>query len=170
MEYHWTCRCCGKSFDTLPLDWAFDAPDHWLEIPEAERSRRGKIDRNVCIIWTDDHRDIFVRGCLEIPIIRSTEMLIYGMWVSVSEDSLKRILDLWDEDVIENEPPKFGWLCNAISFYPPTMLLKTNVHLRGGGLRPSIELEPTDHPLAIEQREGITIARVEEIAALSFRH
>ena len=27
-----------------------------------------------------------------------------------------------------------------------------------------IELEPTDHPLAVEQREGITLARVIEFA------
>jgi hypothetical protein len=43
------------------------------------------------------------------------------------------------------------------------------VHLRSGGRRPAIELEPTDHPLAIEQREGISIARVEEIAAQLMR-
>jgi hypothetical protein len=38
--------------------------------------------------------------------------------------------------------------------------LKTMVHTQPVGVRPSIELEPTDHPLAIEQREGITVARV----------
>jgi hypothetical protein len=31
-------------------------------------------------------------------------------------------------------------------------------------------LEPTDHPLAIDQREGITLARVEEIIAAGGRH
>jgi hypothetical protein len=34
------------------------------------------------------------------------------------------------------------------------------------GQRPLVELEPTDHPLAVEQREGITIARVQEFAEL----
>jgi hypothetical protein len=73
--------------------------------------------------------------------------------------------------VIGNEPPKFGWLCNKISIYRDTLHLKTNLHLRGGNKRPSIELEPIDHPLAIEQRQGISIARVEEIVtALSSRH
>ncbi|WP_308294565.1 hypothetical protein [Streptomyces sp. RKAG290] len=32
------------------------------------------------------------------------------------------------------------------------------------GRRPLIELEPTDHPLAVEQRNGITLDRVREIA------
>lgn len=28
---------------------------------------------------------------------------------------------------------------------------------RGKGLRPTIELEPTDHPFAVDQREGILL-------------
>jgi hypothetical protein len=32
-----------------------------------------------------------------------------------------------------------------------------------GPVRPRIELEPTDHPLAVEQREGISAARLAEI-------
>ena len=46
------------------------------------------------------------------------------------------------------------------------MNLKTRVHLRDHGERPRIELEPTDHPLAIEQRHGITVDRVAEIYAI----
>ena len=47
--------------------------------------------------------------------------------------------------------------------YPDTLNLKTMVYLRNDGVRPSIELEPTDHPLAVEQREGISMTRVAEI-------
>jgi hypothetical protein len=43
------------------------------------------------------------------------------------------------------------------------------LRLCGGGNRPSIELEPTDHALAIEQRQGISIKRVEEIASARAR-
>ena len=155
MNHVWTCRCCGRQFDTLPLDFACEAA-------------RGKLDSDVCMI---DDKDIFVRGCLEIPIIGQEDCFIWGVWVSVSKASFTRILELWDAPVIENEPPKFGWLCNNISLYPTTLNLKTHIHLRRGGNRPSIELEPTDHPLAIEQRQGISIERVEEIAAaLSRRH
>jgi hypothetical protein len=32
-------------------------------------------------------------------------------------------------------------------------------------VRPYIELEPTDHPLAVEQRNGISVDRVAEIYA-----
>jgi hypothetical protein len=40
------------------------------------------------------------------------------------------------------------------------------VHLRDYGKRPFLELEPTEHPLAVEQRGGITVARVGEILSL----
>jgi hypothetical protein len=42
----------------------------------------------------------------------------------------------------------------------------THVHTRAVGRRPFVELEPTDHLLAVEQREGITQERVREIAEL----
>jgi hypothetical protein len=32
------------------------------------------------------------------------------------------------------------------------------------GERPTITLEATDHPLSLEQRHGITMARVQQIA------
>jgi hypothetical protein len=37
------------------------------------------------------------------------------------------------------------------------MHLKTHVHLRNKGLRPLIELERTDHPMALDQRNGISM-------------
>jgi hypothetical protein len=91
---------------------------------------------------------------------------VWGVWVSVSQKSFERIDELWNAEEVENEPPFFGWLCNALKPYPSTQSLKTHLHLRGGGIRPFIELEQTDHPLAVEQREGITLARVEELAAI----
>ena len=52
----------------------------------------------------------------------------------------------------------------ALSLYPDTLHLKTHVHTRPLGQRPFVELEPTDHPLVVEQQEGITMARVREMA------
>lgn len=50
--------------------------------------------------------------------------------------------------------------------YPATTLyLKTHVHTRPPGRRPFVELEPTEHPLAVEQRTGISSERVREIAS-----
>lgn len=65
----------------------------------------------------------------------------------------------------EREPPYFGWLSTELPCYEnDTFLLKTNVHTRPVGGRPFVEMEPTDHPLAVEQRNGITSKRIQEVA------
>jgi hypothetical protein len=38
--------------------------------------------------------------------------------------------------------------------------MKSRVHTRTIGLRPWVELEPTEHPLALEQREGMGPDRI----------
>ena len=45
-----------------------------------------------------------------------------------------------------------------------TINLKTNIHTRSLGIRPYIELEPINYFLAIEQRNGITMERIKQIA------
>lgn len=167
MEYSWICGCCGKRFDTLPLDVGYQSPDHWLAIPEAERHKRGKITNDICII---DEEEFFIRGCLEIPVIDHQDKFVWGVWVSVSRASYSRILELWDSADVEQEPPRFGWLCNDIALYPSTLNLKTNVRLRNRGIRPLIELQHADHPLVVEQENGISLERVQEIVAKYERH
>jgi hypothetical protein len=142
-------------------------PDYWFGIPETERESRGKIDSNVCIV--DGH--FFVRRCIEIPVIGQDRTFVWGAWVFLSRASFARVVELWDSPEADREPPRFGWLSNNIKVYPPTLNLRTHVHLRSRGVRPGIELEPTDHPLALEQRNVISLARVEEVAAaLLHRH
>jgi hypothetical protein len=163
MDHAWTCGCCGKQFNTILLDIAYHAPDHWAAIPEAER--RGKIDQDVCFHHRDDGMDIYLRGVIEIPIIGLNDHFRWGAWVAVTEEGFKRALDLWTAEVIEDEPPLGGRIGNDICSYPYTIDELAHVHLRPGKFRPAIELISADHPLAIEQRDGISMERVEEIVA-----
>jgi hypothetical protein len=56
-------------------------------------------------------------------------------------------------------------LASELATYTPTTLnLKANVHSQPVGIRPTVELEPTEHPLAVQQRIGIALARVQAIA------
>ena len=72
-------------------------------------------------------------------------------------DNFARTLDIWEREAASLEPPMFGWLYVYLPTYEPSTLnLQTMVQTRPLGLRPLVELEPTDHPLAVEQREGIT--------------
>jgi hypothetical protein len=156
-----TCHTCGKYHAELPLHYGAPAPASWFAVPEAERAQRCTLTADQCVI---DGRYFFVLGNLELPIRGAQESFSYGVWVSLSAPNFQRTCELWEQPGRESEPPYFGWLNTSLPGYPETVHLKTLVHTRPVGVRPLIELEPTAHPLAVEQREGITLERVRQIA------
>ncbi len=40
MEHAWTCYCCGRRFDTLPMNYAVQAPRDWFGPADAKRATR----------------------------------------------------------------------------------------------------------------------------------
>jgi len=85
--------------------------------------------------------------------------------VSLSADNFEKFSGCVRAPKRSHIGPFFGWLSAELPLYLSAENLKTRVHLRGNGIRPFVELEPTDHPLAIEQRDGIPVARVAEFYA-----
>lgn len=103
-------------------------------------------------------------------MVGSDRVFTWGVWVSLSSGNFARAVDLWEQPGREDEPPYFGWLSTELFPYQPsTVQLKTNVHTRPVGEKPFVEIEPTDHPLAVEQRAGMTMDRVRQIAELNRR-
>ena len=154
------CKTCGQRHDGWPMSFGTNAPIYYESIPEDERPSRCDLTDDLCVI---DGQSFFIRGCLELPVIGGDEPFVWGAWASLSEASFRRTLEIWEQEGRESEPPFFGWLSTSLPFYPETLSLKTHVHTRPLGQRPFIELEPTDHPLAIEQRQGLSRDRLREI-------
>jgi hypothetical protein len=157
------CSRCGEHHDDPPLHYGFQAPAAWYAIPEENRSQRCLISSDQCII---DEEHFFIVGNLELPIIGSKEKFSWDVWVSLSASNFARACNLWQQAGRESEPPYFGWLSSSVPGYPETLSFKTMVHTREIGVRPFVELEPTEHPLAIEQRDGVTWERVQELAEI----
>jgi hypothetical protein len=153
------CTSCGEWHEGLP-GYAAEAPLYYYSIPTEERAQRCNLDSDTCIV---DQGSFFVRGCLEIPVHGESEPFIWGVWVSLSKNSFDQFIGCFDEPKRSHIGPFFGWLSAELPCYPSTENLKTRAHLRDSGVRPYVELEPTDHPLAVEQRTGITADRVAEI-------
>lgn len=149
--------------DELPLAYGPSAPELWFTLPEAERDQRAVLSSDMCLI---DEEHGFIVGNVEIPIIGTDVVFSWDVWVSLSLPNFRRTFELWERSDRASEPPYFGWFSSKLPGYPETLNLKTMVHTREVGRRPRIELEPTDHPLAVEQRQGITWERVQEIAEL----
>ena len=158
----WRCKICGVDHDELPTCFGIEAPWRAL-VPEDEFSRRVRLTADQCMI---DDATYFVRGHVQIPIQEFSEPLALSVWSSLSEKSFYHMCERWESPERATDLPYFGWLSTSLPGYPETGHLKTLVHTRPVGIRPWIELEPTAHPLAVEQREGITLERVREIAEL----
>jgi hypothetical protein len=159
------CRDCGQPLRSIPISYGAPAPAYYLALPRDQQSKRAELTSDQCVI---DGEHFFVRGSLRIPVAGRDEPFEWGVWTSLSKPNILRMTDLWQTLGRESEPPYFGWLSSELIqvYGKSTINLKTHVLTQPVGLRPLIELEHTDHPLAIEQHHGITWQRVEEIASI----
>lgn len=134
------CSICGEWHDDLP-DIGTDKPAHYWDIPEEERAQRVELTDDTCII---DDKYFFIRGVPEISVHEYPERFGFGVWVSQKRENFDTYIEHFNSDEIG---PFFGWLCTRIGYYEETtLLLKTMAHFRGAGVRPSIDVEPTEHP------------------------
>lgn len=163
----WSCAICGAEHDVLPTVYGAEAPWRQMDVAEEELAQRVDMNADLCVV---DGEHFFVRGHLEIPIDGSDEPFAWSVWCSLSRESFEHMMDHWNDEHRDEQPPYFGWLCTALPTYPSTLHLKTHVHSRKPGLVPTVEVEPTDHPLAVEQRHGISWRRVEKIAHVVLGH
>ena len=144
---------------------SFDAhaPLSYYDVPQEERERRCDLGSDDCVV---DEEFFFVRGCIEIPVIGEAEPFSFGVWVSLSEANFSKWVKCYELSARSHVGPFFGWLNAWLKPYPDTINLKTMVYIRDNGIRPYVDLQPTDHPLAVEQRSGITVERVAELYSI----
>jgi hypothetical protein len=156
------CTACDEWHEGVP-GFGSDFPLDYLAIPESERALRCELTPDTCVI---DGRYFFARGCIEIPVQGESEPFVWGAWVSLSSSNFESFKHSLGVPIRAHIGPFFGWLSSDFLVYPETEALKTMLHLRDNGVRPLIEIEPTDYPLAVEQRSGISVERVAEIYAV----
>ena len=151
--FRFTCAHCGDVHNGIP---AFHAarPAQYAEVPVDKRAADVFLTSDSCVIAD---RFFFVRGCLDIPVIGTTEVLQWGVWVSLSETSFFAWQAAYTATKRAHLGPYFGWLSTDLAPYGVTRHLPTTVVLRDDGLRPSVTVADVDHPLAKQQRDGISM-------------
>jgi hypothetical protein len=151
------CHTCDQTHEGLP-HIGTDFPDPYYNVPEEERERRVFVTSDLCAI---DNEEFFIKGVIEIHVHHQDEPFGFGVWVSQKKENYQTYVDNFESDEIG---PFFGWLSTSLSCYEEdTFCLKTMAHFRGDKIRPYIELEPTDHQLSIDQRDGISLERAWEL-------
>ena len=162
----WVCPVCGTAHKGL-FDLACDSPDFWQgpdeKLPNSEVFKSNTaLTEDFCVL-NGEH--VFVR--LQLPVIGAPDTFFgFGVWSTLSKTNFDLYLNTFDSGDQGHLGPWFGWFSSRLNGYPDTLNLKCQVVPRDARSRPYVELEPTDHPLAIEQRDGITFDRILEIYAL----
>jgi hypothetical protein len=156
-----TCSVCRERHDVLPLSYSVKAPLAVAKIQPEELPQRVVITPDQCVI---DDRDFYLRGRIPVPIIGLEEPFIWGVWAEVSPKNFIRTTEMWNTVGREAEPAFPGWLDTELFLFGDTVNLEVSVETQIVGRRPHFKIVDQDHPLAREQRDGISTDRVEKIA------
>lgn len=165
----WICSQCEQEHHGLP-DLAKHKPDPWPGsddvAPNSALDLSGNfLSTDFCVL-NGEH--FFVRAVLELPIRGGDgERFGFGVWSSLSRDNFLRYVETFDGGEQGALGPWFGWFSSRLKGYPETLSLKCRLHPSNGRQRPRVELEPTSHPLAVEQQHGVTFDRVLELFAIN---
>lgn len=156
------CTICGEHHPELPLKYSVPAPLAFFRVPPEERTTRIVITPEQCVI---DNRDFYLRGRILVPVHGLEDPFVWGIWAEISPKNFFLTHELWNSPGREDTPAFPGWLDSEIPIFGNTHNLEIEVHTQPVGRRPHFTVADPNHPLAIEQREGITLERVREIAA-----
>jgi hypothetical protein len=155
-----TCEVCGEYHEGLPMDIEHKYPAEYFTVPPEERAKRVFFSPDYCVI---DERVFVIRGVLPLPIKGSDQEFRWGTWAIAGEEDFKRYLELWDSPDADQEPPFLGKLTGGVYNYSDSDLLPVAVHLRSGNLRPIFKVISDEHPLGVDQREGVTMEYVHDL-------
>jgi hypothetical protein len=161
------CTCCGEIHEGSP-SFGFRFPDQYASLSDRQKFELGTLTDDFCTITHPEGTDRFIRAVLEVPIHGVEQPFLWGVWVSLSEKNFNRYKETYNEPLVGEG--FFGWVCNRISLYPYEQPRPADVVVQGGRSRPLVVLhrgEPEDDQLVLDQQNGITVARAQELAELA---
>jgi hypothetical protein len=158
----YVCRACGQHHTGLPLAWGADAPEVLRQVPRPEWRSRVKLTSDVCRL---DRRRYFVRACLMVPIRERGDAFGHLVWVELARDTYRDVRSVWRELRGKPFPPYAGQLASALPYAQPTLGTRVTLHWTGSGRRPDAVVDPSQHEVGRDQREGISVAQAYAFAS-----
>jgi hypothetical protein len=161
----WTCSVCGEQHGEQLLDVRAGLPEAVFALTDAEREERAEVWDDWCRFVDGTGRTRFyLRGVIHLPVHESTEEFRFGVWVEVGEGDFYRLTELWHDEDGSPTRPFFGQLANELNLYPGTLGLPVALQLRDQRHLPGVILLDADHRIVSDQREGIDMSRVQQLA------
>jgi hypothetical protein len=157
-----TCTVCGRFHEEELRDVRAGLPQAIYELAPEEREQRATIAPGGDFASLDDDRQ-FVRALVEIPMPAEGDRFAWGVWVRLTPEDLADVAERWVDEASAGRTYS-GWLATDLSEYGPTVELPGTLRLQSAASLPLFEIDVTTHPLAIEQRGGISLERARELA------
>jgi hypothetical protein len=167
IEKPFRCAPCGGEHRGLfhlvsyaPVYW----PDAIAPIANDEiNSSEHFVSEDFCVIHGEH---FYVRCLLLLPIFGSqNESFGFGVWASLSKENFIRFFNSFNDEKQSELGEMFGWLSTMVPYFESSEPLRCHVLPQDGRRRPLIELEPTQHALAVAQYCGIEFEMVLDIYA-----
>ena len=109
------------------------------------------------------------RCVLAVPFTEASGEFGWGAWAEVDWSVFKLYLEFWGKDG-SSEPVREGTLANSLPAYEHSLGMPVLIQFMEPTKRPSLRLKRgSESQLAIEQREGIDVARYHEILSIIAR-
>lgn len=141
------------------MDTSYTLPDDVWAIPADERASQAKWTTDLCQLG----ERYFIRGFLPIPFTERAGSYGWGVWVEVGSSAFERYVALYDQDASQ-EPQVSGHLANRVPVHEGSLGLSVLIQFESNTNRPTITFPAgSQHPFALEQREGINEARFHTI-------
>ncbi len=161
----WKCPTCGEDHAGLPRDIGFRWPDAYLAVPEPERAARCWGNEDFCVV----DAAYFIRCFLPVPITGTGDVFGWGVWARVDQERFEQALTGSKLDC-SKEPPFPGVIANDSAGYPDLEGTPVTVQLGSETDRPSLTVRACNRTLYSEQRDGVTLHRLEEILRAVLPH
>ena len=156
------CSVCGEFHAERLLDIRLSLPDAIHALPEDERAARAWLSEDFAVL---DERIYYVRGLLELPIPELGSKFGYGVWAELEPEHFNHLLEHWHDEEQEDFHPIAARLANDLAPFDETAGLPIVLQPLSADRLPAVRVRAAGHPLCNAQRDGISAARSEELAA-----
>ena len=110
-----------------------------------------------------DGERFWVKAVLPLPVHAAPEPLVFGVWVEVEPAQLETMSDAWNRGTIHERRYR-GTLDMIVWPYRNALGLAVELEYGAPEDRPLAHVLGAEHELALDQRDGITLDRVRELA------
>jgi|GEM_PF-932444 len=155
-EMGYYCSDCGKYHREIPMNYGAKSPTTYFNLTDREKEK-AELNQDICVI---DEKRFFIKGQIKIKVEGKDEPFSWSAWVEISKEDFEVEQENWDDENRFLTKPYSGTLDTPLNCYPNTLGLKVKIQTQKVGLIPQILIDETDHPLYLEQDNGIDMTRV----------